>query len=448
MTRPDILRSFARNDDGGITVLSLFLFLIMLIGAGFALDVNNAIQSRNQLQNAADNAGHAALYWRGYESETSSIAKAIELAELNMPQTIFGTVVTSTDVEFGVWNGATRQFTAVPGSNTSVRVTTRRTRSGGNGVGTFLLKFVGYSALDLSTVSIWDATPAGFCPGATMDTAGEGFFALGRIEIQSGNNYQDGFCIHSEDYVKFSSNSTFEEGVVVSMPDEGNIQIPSSGLNSNVGLEEALESQWQNLYAFFETLGSSMAEYESPIFADQLDHVTNMTVEDLGQHSTLDMATLSGLEGSIVNVDCGSNGTIKINEMLHGVTLVTDCKVSFAQNAGLVDGMLLSYNTDADKAVTAAAGVTIGDDTYCTNGGNGGAHIMTLGGIQAPSGFRAFGANLIAKGNVQIAADAGGLGGINIMSGGNIDATSGGEMGFCIEGPRDLFSERNIKMVM
>ena len=90
---------------------------------GLAVDVSNAVSQRTQLQLTADSTAHVALYVRN-ETLTATAdeakAAALALSDLNMPDGLYGDVLTASDIEFGVWdlyrlgwsedNNATRQY--------------------------------------------------------------------------------------------------------------------------------------------------------------------------------------------------------------------------------------------------------------------------------------------------------------------------------------------------
>ena len=75
--------------------------MAVLFTAGLAIDVNNAVQSEVQLQGAADAAGHAAIV-ELYKNGTANVpAKAVEVAQLNMPTSAYGNVLLTSDVSIG-----------------------------------------------------------------------------------------------------------------------------------------------------------------------------------------------------------------------------------------------------------------------------------------------------------------------------------------------------------
>lgn len=75
---------------------------------------SNAINQRAQLQLTADATAHDALYTLNSTlTATADEAKseALALGDYNMPSAVYGEVLTASDIEFGVWDRATRRFT-------------------------------------------------------------------------------------------------------------------------------------------------------------------------------------------------------------------------------------------------------------------------------------------------------------------------------------------------
>jgi hypothetical protein len=73
---------------------------------------------------------------------------------------------------------------------------------------------------------------------------------------------------------------------------------------------------------------------------------------------------------------------------------------------------------------------------------------MTLGGFEAASGLAGFGAQILAKKDIQFAAQANGIEGVSFLSGGTISGTSGSSMGYCDEaGTNDFVRAPYFRMV-
>ncbi len=440
---------FIEAEDAGITVLSLFLFIGMVMAAGLAVDINNVIQSRTQLQGAADAAGHAALYWRWRNSEADAKDKGIEVAELNMPTSVYGNVLTADDIEFGYWDPITypdEPFRADSTRHTAVQVIARREAAGNNGIGTFLMHFIGLDVLDVRTISVWDSA-YGFCPPKDNGTRGEGFFARGVIDIQSNNTYRDGFCIHSDTWVELQQGGYFEEGVTVSMPDESDVVLPSSGLDptKNPGLAEALTSQSMNLESFFSNLDNLIDSYRDPFSSVNSDLISDATVN---YDKIISNVTAADIVPNAVNIlDCKAKTlTIDNNVVLKDAVIVTSCEVKFNSGAAIENAVLITTNT-SDKAISAPSGLRIGSPTFCTDQ-SGSATVISMGDFRVSSGLEVYGSTVISMGDTNFTANANGIAGMQAYANGRIDASSNGDMGFCDYGPPDDFLIPVFRMVM
>ena len=121
-----IFQKFAHREDGAFTILGLFVFIAMIVIGGLALDVSSAMMARTQLQVAADAVAHAALYSRDWDTAAEAKTKALALAEINMPSSKFGAVLTVDDIQFGYWHSDTQTFELDANSKNGVRVDTSR----------------------------------------------------------------------------------------------------------------------------------------------------------------------------------------------------------------------------------------------------------------------------------------------------------------------------------
>ena len=220
-----IKTKFLRREDGALTSFGLLLTIAMICVGGLAIDVANAVMVRTHLQVAADSAAHAALIARETESEADATALALNVAQTALPPGKFGDTINAGDIQFGTWDAATEVFTVQPGSRSAVLVNTQRLADRGNPMVTYFLRFVGLMNMDVVSQSVFET----YYPTCYR----EGFVAEERIDVQSGNMYRAGFCLHSNSHIEMNSGNTLENGVIVSMPYETDLVIPSSGWTSN-----------------------------------------------------------------------------------------------------------------------------------------------------------------------------------------------------------------------
>lgn len=459
---------FLADETGSITGGGLVLMIVFLMVGGLAVDVSNVIAQRTHLQLTADTAAHSALYVRSSQlvaDADAAKAAAVWIAEENMPDTIYGDVLFEDDIEFGVWNAASRTFIPNPASRTAVRATTHRNEAGGNEVATFLLKLAGFDSWDVKTDAVFEV----FEPPCLR----EGFVAENMVDIQSNNSYFKGFCLHSNDVVALNSNNYFEAGTVVSMPDTSGLDLPQSGYESNLGLSEALRygaMQIRLINALGEvsttwaTGKTEMWEFIQLAARDgQLGYVSGVArsvnivngkpagiagdgnvVE--ASKELLDRDGNSSLRQNAVNyVYCSSSSTqLAIKTALTDVVVITNCQVQFGSGGAIEDGMIATLHT-SESSIGGSAESRIGMVDDCAAGG--GAQLISLGGMNFAAGVSIHGGQLVAIKEIQFAANGEGLMGTSIISGDTVSGTSNMEMGLCGSGMEGNLSLDYFRMV-
>ncbi|MBA3908875.1 MAG: hypothetical protein C0524_03095 [Rhodobacter sp.] len=450
--------TFLRDREGGITGGGLIFVIVFLMVGGLAVDVSNAITQRTHLQLTADATAHSALYVRNLElgaTEDDAKTAAVALAKENMPESLYGNVLDADDIEFGVWDAATRTFSPDPDSRTAARAVARRSGGGGNEVATYLLKFAGFTSWDVSADSVFET----YEPPCLR----EGFVAENMVDIQSNNSYFKGFCLHSNDVVSLNSNNFFESGTVVSMPDLSSLELPQSGYDTNEGLAEALrygamQIRLINALSEVSTVWSSgkddMWEFiQLAARNGQLDDITkakrtlnivngkpsNSTASSDTVEATKDLLDRngnSGLRQNAVNyVYCSSSSTqVSIKTVLTNVVIITNCQIQFGSGGAIEDGIIATLHTSL-SSIGGSADARIGRNDDCAVGG--GAQLVSLGGMNFASGVSIQGGQLIALKEIAFAANGDGLKGTSIISGDTVSGTSNMEMGLCGTGMED-----------
>lgn len=463
------LSGFARSERGSITSGGLILIVVFLAIGGIAVDVSNAYNQRTHLQLAADVAAHSALYDRNLLGADADSAKtsAIDLAFRNMPEDHYGEVLTEEDIEFGVWDGATRTFTPDEDSRTAVRVVTHRTEESENEISTLLLHFAGFDSWDVETVSVFET----FEPPCLS----EGFVAEELVDIQSNNSYFNGFCIHSNNVVSVNSNNYFEEGTIVSMPDTANLDLPASGFDSNLGLEQALRYGAMYLRIInalrtvrttpWDTARADMWTFIQLASRDgQRDYITKnarrLTVvngKPAASVSTDDTAEIGkdlkardgtiALRANAVNyINCTNSTTqLGIDQTISNLVIITNCQIQFGADGALEDALIATTHTN-DASISGPATTRIGKNDDCAAGG--GAQLVTLGGIKFSSGVNVNGGQFIALKDIEFAANGDGLNGASFISGDTVSGTSNMNMGLCGTGMEDNLTLDYFRMVM
>jgi len=427
------VRRFFSGEKGGITALSLQIFMASLVLGGLALDFGNGVTAKTQLQVAADSAAHAALYTRELHSASDSKAAALQIAALNMPSGKYGGVLTSSDITFGRWDRDTQVFTVDPDSRDAVMVATKRHKSKGNGVSTYLLGLIGFKAWDVTSETVFET----YYPTCFR----EGFVAQDRVDMQSNGYFTQGFCIHSQNHVSVSSNNTFEPGVVVSMPDKRDIELPNSGFTSNPGLEPSLRDGSYKL-RILNRIDDIIRGIETAPFDPQVGimapgsmyyrpYITNATPITIKAQGATSLDPTKFKTGRIHEMDCKNDQSHKqlgSGFNLVNMVLITDCRLQFASGAVIQNAVIITKNTDA-KSFYASSDIVIGKDDHCANGGD--VQMVTKGGVEFAAKVNIYGSQIIAVGDISMQANADGIEGVSLVAGGKLDVTSNGVFGFC-----------------
>ena len=422
----------ARREDGAISVLNLFFLMAVGILAGVAIDVSSLVSARSQLQVTADAAAHAALVEREWEDIEVAKAKAVSLAQNNMPTAKFGDVLTEENIQFGSYDRATEVFTVDDNSRNAVLVKTERLTTNGNPVSSFLLQFVGFWNWDVRTTSVFET----FYPTCLM----EGFVADGVIDVQSNNSYFNGFCMHSNSHVTINNNNYFEPGTIVSMPDTNDLVVTTNGNDEpkNDGLEEALREgkYFIKILSRLDKIVEGIKDRDSRYARDYINNYNiNQITAGNGNNTSVSFAKAtidpSDLMQRRVNTaDCSNELTLGPGTY-ENVVLISECNVKISNNVILTNATLIT------KGSVNGSHIVLGVDDGCAAGG--GAQLLAYGEVAFSSQIELYGGQIIAVGDIDFQANGDGMKGASIVSGGNIDSTSNLNFGFCGTGMEHSF---------
>ena len=420
---------FRRSEEGNITLFGIFMIVTCAITGGLAMDVMNGVKTRTHLQVAADSAAHAALMARSYgKTEDEAIQVGLTVGNAALATSgITDTLITG-DITFGQWDTASQVFTAVSNSNDAVFVDAQRLASRSTAMPTGFLSLVGVNFFNVRAQSVFET----YVPTCTR----EGFFADDRIDVQSGNNFSKGFCIHSNEHVEMNTANIHSNTVIVSMPDETDVVLPSDGLTKNPGLEPALRDGAYAIPILFriQDIITNLGNPSSDYFRSEYLNIDPLTAAP--PEVTLikqDNSKLKDVwvEGAVHRRTCNASNqkiSFESNETFERGVLITNCRVEFGANLTLIDVAIATTNESVDS-FKASNGLTLGLDDSCADGG--GAQLVTMGGLNLASDLSAYGAQILARKSVDFAANANGVEGISIVSGSEIDSTSGISMAFC-----------------
>ena len=429
--------TFAKDEGGAITALNLFFVLVMAILGGVAIDVASLVQARTQLQVAADTAAHTALYTRDRTDKVTAKQEALKIASAMMPTGRYGDVLREENIHFGTYDKALKKFTINENSRDAVYVKTDRLSENANPVTSFLLSIVGFTEWDVATEAIFETYRKGCLR--------EGFAAEGIVDIQSGNGFLNGFCVHSNTHVSANQNNIFETGTIVSMPNLDLLDIPNSGFEKNDGLEAALFQGGMNIL-ILNRIDLIVAGMTDPTSDYYRSYLTNHIAVKTDLNSNNNSLTLAMVTPNRVNeFTCTkNNGSITMDgEIFRNAVMITNCPIKMSAGTAFEDFTLITTD-ESVTSITAPSGLRIGKDDNCADGG--GAELITYGGVSQAAKVEIYNGQILAAGPISFAASNEGIKGASIVSGSTIDATSGSKMAFCGKGMGNVFEAEYFRM--
>ncbi len=506
-TRFQKLRSFAeafsRDDRGSMTVWGLFVFFVCGILGAFALDVTHLMAARTHLQVAADQAAHAALYQRYLMDEDTETVddvkdKALTLVAATLPSGRYGITMDRSNVNFGTFDTVTRTWTTDETSTAAVRAVASFSRDRNNAAITFLFRLIGRDNFDVTAQSVFVA----YRKACTR----EGFVANGIVDIQSNNNFVNGFCIHSNTHVSVNQRNSYEKGTIVSMPNTDDLDLPGGvayaengeidpqNFKLNEGLLDALTSGYIDLRqlprmenmihnylgdnSIWDSMPNPLVEHDTddgyPSYINEafIEPVTltakSITTEEiLAAGLVTEEQSLASIPrdefgnqiegadpllpetngiGRVYLINCQGNSGLTIDATgapLADVIVISPCEISFKNGSAIERARVITTATSADS-ISATNGLIVGKTGSCDDG----AQFFTLGGMRFPAGLEINGSQLVAKKDIQFAAGANGLSGASFIAGGEINGTSNGDMGLCGTGMDDNLEVDYFRMAL
>ena len=490
---PTTAKRFARDEQGSMTIWGLFVWFICGILGALALDVTYLVSSRTHLQVAADQAAHAAIYQRYLMDEDTETLddvrdRALALVSATLPSGRYGIAMNRSDIEFGTFNTTTRTWTVDNASGQAVRAVARFDRDRNNAAISFLFRLIGRDDFDVAAEAIFVAYGKACLR--------EGYVADGRVDIQSNNEFKNGFCIHSNDHVSVNQRNTYEAGTIVSMPNVEDLDIPGGvdygddgeidpkNFKLNDGLIQALTAGYidmrimprvENMIHYYSGEHSYYGDdapnpnvwndsnLSHPGYIDPAYTAANTIVTIAAKNKALTTADIlaagavtaaeavasiptdpdTGLPdvvagpatpetngtGRVYYITCQGNAGLTIDassDVLSDVVIISPCEIKFSNGSAIESARVITTATSADS-ISATNGLIVGQSGTCARG----AEFFSLGGMRFPSGLEIHGSQLIAKGDIQFAANANGLTGASFISMGEIDGTSNGDMSLC-----------------
>jgi hypothetical protein len=438
---------FASDEDGAGTVFGLFLFMVIVILGGAALDGSNAWRNATHLTASADAAAHAgavALANGGAIGDVRTMAEAAATA--NMPEASYGAVVGNAveNIQLMHFDTDTRILTAA-GTPNAVVVDLGQTRGNTNAVRTYFLRLMGVDSWDVTgrSIAVYDATAE--CSNV------DGIYAEDEISLSSQNSVGSGFCVHSQHAVWLPQQNSFGPGSVVSMP---NLEDCKSKCNdaANPGINPMsinmiLPDLRDHILDTYDAFNASSSTLKTKWFADKEISVGDVSPLvaagvagdfSLGKVVKLTWDQFHALpvlpSGLVYNVDCPNNGnSAKTTLAFNGTTgnmedaaLLTDCSIAFGDGARVLGSLVVTIRQQSTATVTSGSSVTVADPTQqCRNGDR--TTVMSLGRVSVPAEFVMSNVTLVVDDDVNVAsATSSGIvsRGLSIYSSGKVSLSS------------------------
>ena len=432
------INQFANNEAGAGTIMGLLWFALLVGITGMAVDVTDGFRNRTMLQATADSAALAGAI--DLPDQAAAVATAVAYATENMGTEINGSVLDPADVLVGLWDGATQSLDTTSAFPDAVMVTVHRSAENANALPVNFLRIIGLMNWNVTA----QAVAQRFIPGCLRD----GLVAREFVDMSSNNGFVREICIHGEQGVNIQSNNYFETGVNVTMPDMAMLEIPASGMDSNIGLHDALRENH---------LDPRMVNHIDEIMLDMIGRTSsvmpNYTHAELPVFEVDEKFDLStALPGRIYHVLCKPNKAARIpnNSVVENVVIIAECEVHIGAGATVIGSVIASRsggNGNIDKAnIVIAANVQLGLPDNCDPGG--GVQLFSNATIHTAASTSIDGVQMVAKGDIKLGARDMGVNGISAQSGGTITLTSNNMFGLCSGGVGGLFTVDYYRLVL
>ncbi len=445
-------RKFLNDEQGAGTIMGLLWFMLLVGITGMAVDVTDGFRNRTMLQATADASALAAVI--DLPDDAAAVATAVTYSAFNMGAESNGSVLDPADVQIGLWDAATKSLDTASTDPDAVMVTVHRSADNANALPANFLRIIGLQTWNVSA----QAVAQRFIPECLKD----GLIAREIVDISSNNGFVNEICIHGEQGVDIQSNNYFETGVNVSMPYvDGMLQIPASGMTSNIGLPDALRENYLDprmvnhiteiTDAFLALNPLSITALTASVMPSYIDMTKEVIVTDNRFNFS------NAIPHRVYHVQCQPmrNLVLPAGVLIDKIVLIADCQITIGANSTVTDSVLISRSGPnpgpgqmnvGDANITAAAGVQLGKPDNCAEGG--GVQLFSNATIHTSSSTNIDGVQMVALGDIFLGARDMGVNGISAQSGGTIKMTSNNMFGLCSGGAPDLFTVDYYRLVL
>ena len=240
------LPTFIKEEDGVATVHGIYWLVAMLLLSGVALDGANGWRIKAQVRAATDAASLAAA--RHLDDVDAARTAAVDVAAMNLPSALHGTVIGPQDVAFGHYDGATGLFVLDEANPTAVKVVGVRSADRGNGIDTYLLGMVSQTNFELNTLSIASQIVIPEPPSDPLHPCGNiTVYSAQTVEMVGNAEARGAVCLHGDQGVSAGSNNLLTGGVKASAPDIDTVFVTGLRAGSDdpddIAVEAAMDPQ-------------------------------------------------------------------------------------------------------------------------------------------------------------------------------------------------------------
>jgi hypothetical protein len=372
-------------------------------------------------------------------------------AESNLGVDLNGHVLNANDVHVGLWDPATKSLDTAATFPDAVMVTVNRSAANANAVPVNFLRIIG--------LQTWNVTSQAVAQRFIPECLKDGLIAREMVDMSSNNSFTNRICLHGEQGVNIQSNNFFESGVNVSMPSLAMLEVPASGMDSNIGLPDALRENHLDP-RMVNHIDEIIAKLRDPSLDIDAEKVipsyinTELPVMEVDNKVDFTALNFAPGEGRIYHIDCRGKPTVSTPEgiILRNVVIIVECSLNVSPGSLLTNVVLASYRVASGVDPTSLtniavnANVQLGLPDGCNNGG--GVQIFSTASVQTSSSVTIDGVQIVAAGDIDLGAREMGVNGISAQAGGTITMASNNQFGLCSGGAPDLFTAPYYRLVL
>jgi hypothetical protein len=352
----------------------------------------------------------------------------------NMGTDINGHVLDNKDVHIGQWDAATQSLDTGSAFPDAVMVTVNRSAANANAVPVNFLRIIG--------LQTWNVTAQAVAQRFVPECLNDGLIAREYVDMSSNNSFVKNICIHGQLGVNIQSNNYFETGVNVSMVNLDTLEIPASGMTSNIGRD-------------VNHVDETMRKFLDPT-SDVQNSYTSTTQAVIQKDEKFDLANTE--YGRIYFIECAPNKNVSIpsHAVIDGVVIIAECEIMINAGATITNSVLGSLSGGnpgqgegggiSSANIGVAANVQLGEPDGCAEGG--GVQLFSNATIHTAASTAIDGVQMVAAGDIELGARDLGINGISAQAGGTISLTSNNQFGLCSGGAPNLFTVDYYRLVL